>query len=267
MIDKKKVKNIFSEIKRDFVILSFLDSIVFAAPFFSVFFLLLMFTPWNVLYSLIPAMIALVYSFVKSYHVDRLRLIEKKYPELNEKLRTARDNINENTVVMQHLNKEVIMYIRRVDLASFVDARRLFTKLVICSVFLFAIVFLSTFNVNAQDIGEKITKPLGIAFGDDFFGDMPEPNKTDDQLILGKPSIATLGNKKLDLRINVMESAIDITNVKESKVEDFEENYPNEVDVYAQELSEEKALSDIQRDVVKNYFSSIHKESTLKKIK
>ena len=262
----KKIKSIFLEIKRDFVILSFLDAIVFAAPFFSIFFLILMFTPLNVLYSTIPAVAALIYYFIRSYQIDRIRMIEKEYPELNERLRTSRDNLNESSVVVQHLNKEILMYIGRVNLESFVNTKKLFTKLTVCSVALFAIIFLSTFNVNAQEIGERFTKPLTGIFGDDFFGEMPEPNQTDDQLILGPPSIANLGNEKLDLRINVMESAIDITNVKESKIEDFDENYPGDVDVYAQELVEEKSLDDVQRDVVKNYFSSIHKEDTIKKI-
>jgi hypothetical protein len=130
--------------------------------------------------------------------------VEQKNPELREILRTAKDNMAEDTLMAHALFHEVLEKMRKVSSGTFLDFRKLMMKL--GAVFVLAIILVSIafFNINLSKFDNPFERPLAALGG--FIGKMtgnePDPSTQGAGDIFGDPSMAALGADQLVATVN-----------------------------------------------------------------
>jgi hypothetical protein len=141
----------------------------------------------------------------KDRRTNLFLLIEKKYSELKEKLRTAYDNRDESNIILDALKGEVSGGLDKVSSAQILTTGNLISRLVITVIFLSGTVIIAqnpgTYAIPVQtieDIGKTITGGNG---NNDIqeTGDPEEFGKAGG--IETKPRIATIEGKNIDLTI------------------------------------------------------------------
>jgi hypothetical protein len=215
---------------------------------------------FNFVYSLIPAIIYLALeSYFKLFKTNKQKIIEDKYEFINEKLRTAADNVNLENPVVEELQKEVINDLKHVRVSSFLYERKASFKMALAVVFCFIILGLSM--VDAKIIGLNLYINNNPVFSQNrtirIVGNkviLAELNKSDD--IYGEEDLAKLGNVELGIRVKPADYEVDVREEGEVKSKGFDETFPSEVFVESDTVYEENIPVDHQ-ELVKNYFKKI----------
>ncbi|PWB56933.1 MAG: hypothetical protein C3F06_00120 [Candidatus Methanoperedenaceae archaeon] len=94
---------------------------------------------------IIPILIKLIVSLRNKSKKNTVALIEEKYPELNERLRTIYDNKENRNVVLENLAESVLEDIDKIKYSSFFETKRLGIRIAI-------ILLLVTFLVSSSII-------------------------------------------------------------------------------------------------------------------
>lgn len=253
------VRRMFLEIVISSLLLLFFDSLLTALLFFSFFYLVFTFFRIDMLFAGISSLLFFLISFIRKLRVNRILELEKKYPELKEKLRTSYDHTDTENPVALALHTEVINQVGIVDINAFLNYKKLFIKVMGVSALFFITIVISSYGFDFFNITEKAGVPM-----------MPVVNKvkdfaakTVDRLPLRQQedysdegTIAKLGDEELNIGVDVFNTDIDITQIEEPKKNDFGDSYPEEVGAYAQEIYDEK-ISEEHREIIKNYFEKI----------
>ncbi len=132
-------------------------------------------------------------------------LIEKKYSDLKEKLRTAFDNREESNIIVDALKGDVSGALDKVSSAQILTAGKLFSKLLITVIFLAGTITISqnpeTYKIpedTLDDISKIVTGGNGNETSDTA-GNPEDFGKAGG--IETKPRIATIEGKNIDLTI------------------------------------------------------------------
>jgi len=149
----------------------------------------------------------------KDRKINLYLLIEKKYSELKEKLRTAYDNRDESNIILDALKSEVSGGLDKVSSAHILTTGNLISRLVITVIFLSGTVIIAqnpgTYAIPVQtieDISNTITGN-GEKGGNETMDMAGRPEDFDKAgedgggNIKGKPKIATIEGKNIDLAI------------------------------------------------------------------
>ena len=219
----KPIKRIFTEIKIRFTLLAIFNSIISTISIYSLFFILLMFTNLNVLFALIPGIITFVIFFEKNMMQNPIREIEEKYPDLNERLRTSKDNFNKENLVIHHLNSEITNKIKKVSMFSFFEVKKTLVMSSISGVMIFSIIYLSSLNLGHVIDLSNLTPNLGSQF------DIASITGVDEEIefekwkkdIYQQRSVALLGKQSLNITVDVSNSELDLSQIKEVRKRDF----------------------------------------------
>jgi len=213
------------------------------------------------LYPISALVPAVVYFFIAGnvrMRKNKAKIVEGKYEPLREKLRTAADNIYLENPVVDELQNEVIREVKNVGVAEFLQTRNVSYKVFASIILSFIIVFTSSFNVHLIDL-----KTL--------FGALPEAiensirrspnafvevNTTED--IYGESSLAVLGNKELDIKIQPVNFEVSIKEEGEADQKQFDEIFPKDVEVKGATAFEENVPQE-QQELVKSYFKKLAK--------
>ncbi|TAN35291.1 MAG: hypothetical protein EPN24_07465 [Candidatus Methanoperedens sp.] len=149
----------------------------------------------------------------KDSKINLYLLIEKKYSDLKEKLRTAYDNRDESNIILDALKMEVSGLLDKVSSAHILTTGKLLSKLVITVIFLAGTVTIAqnpgTYAIpveTIEDIGNTITgnvekggnETMDVAGRPENFDKAGEDGGGN---IKGKPTIATIAGKNIDLAI------------------------------------------------------------------
>ena len=118
-VKMEKIKKAISEIDDSFRKVDIFFVILKGLVILMAFYFSLYITGLNPYLAAIPAIIYLFSSLVIEPRSDNVRKVEQKYPELDEKLRTARDYSNKDSVVLKNLEEEVVHDLKGVSLSSF----------------------------------------------------------------------------------------------------------------------------------------------------
>ncbi len=216
LVKLQKIKSgIFSRMR----LLLILDIVAIFSIFYSVFIILNLeyFINKTTFYipfpaSSIPPALAFCFGAIIAFFLHRkdskinlYLLIEKKYSELKEKLRTAFDNKQESNIIVDSLKSDVSGALDKVSSAHILTTGKLFSKLLITVIFLAAMVIIAqhpeTYAVPVQtieDIGKTFTGGNGNVTSD-VVGDPEEFGKA--SRAETKPKIATIEGKDVDLTI------------------------------------------------------------------
>lgn len=234
---------------------------------FLIFFLvlsLLDFHPWL---SFFPALGYLAYGLYRKSRVNKIRLIEIYYPELNEKLRTAADHAEEEGLVIDDLHREVGEDVKRVYASSFFETGKNSTKIFFCILLCFLILFIASLNLPIDDFKmklknamEEVTETIS-AGGSSFSGNSPTAGLGAGGELYGEKSMAELGNKEVELAIKPATFDLNIRNVNEAEELSFETRaFPEDAIISAADTYQDK-IPEERQAIVKSYFQSLTKKN------
>jgi len=215
LVKLQKLKSgIFSRMK----LLFLLDMIAIFSIFYSIFIIINMeyflnkttfYIPFPI--SFIPPVLALLFgagiAFLlhrKDRKINLYILIEKKFSELKEKLRTAYDNRDESNIILDALKSEVSEGLGKVSSEKILTTGNLISRLVI------TIIFLSGTVIIAQNPDTRIPVQTIEDLGNTLTGNgnndiQEEPGDPEEFGKAGgietKPKIASIEGKNIDLTI------------------------------------------------------------------
>jgi hypothetical protein len=161
---------------------------------------------------------ALYFIIMMAFEVRKIsiRHVEEKNPELKEILRTAKDNMNEDSLMAHALFFEVLEKMKRISSGTFLDFKKLMIK--IATIFTLAIVLVSIafFNINVAKFDNPLERPMAAISG--FLGGLtgtePEGMGGDAGAeVFGDPSLANLGKDQLVATVNPSLNSPDFNSV------------------------------------------------------
>lgn len=166
----------------------------------------------------IPPVLAILFAVLLSILLHRkdsklnvIRIIENKYPDLNEKLRTAYDNRDERNVIVDSLKTIVSESMKVVSPSYLLAKSRIISKVIITIIFIAGMVFISNnpqdyqipentlSNITKTFTGEENNTGLIDITGRPENSEAIGRNGSGD--IFGKPKIASIEGKNIDLTL------------------------------------------------------------------
>ena len=145
----KSFKKVIKEINATFGILIVFDALLNSIIIFLLSFLVLSLFNFYPNYAFLPATIYLIAFIIKKIIKNHLVDVEKNYINLDEKLRTAADNINKENPVVNELQSDIIKSMKYVHASSFINQRFTSYKILACIALSFTIVLLASFDVSS----------------------------------------------------------------------------------------------------------------------
>ncbi len=263
-------KSAVAEVRRTLGRLIIFDTSINAILVFLSAFLFLSFFSLPLIYPTALAVAYFAYVLRKRLRMSKVRIVEQKYKNLNEKFRTAAEYPSEDNPVIKELHAEVIGDLHNVEESAFVNEKRIYIKSLAVVAMCFIILLLSpfsfgilTFNVNFVDAPSGDEAPSGssdsgsstikFAVGNQDTG----LRKVSDD-IYGEPTIAKLGDEEIKIRIKPAGTELSIRDIQEADLPDFSESYPSDVQAVAAG-SYEETIPKEDLELVKNYFNELAK--------
>lgn len=207
----------------------------------------------------LPAIIYFLMATFKKFRINKMRIVESKYHDLNEKLRTAADNIGLENSVVNELKEEVMRDVKKVGISSFLNPKKISYKIFVCVILAFTIVFISTFHLSFLDL-ENLLREVPELLENNPFGrkgyatSFEDVNLTDD--IYGDKELAVLGNEEINIKIKPANFKVSVKEEGEIEEKNFDEIFPGEVFVESSEVFDENIPLD-EQELVKTYFKKI----------
>lgn len=223
--------------------------------------------------ALIAVFFSLILTFIIHRHDDKtnaISLVEQKYPNLYEKLRTAYDNENTENLIVNDLLRVVSSSISKVQSSSFLKRRRLTLGIVLILLSASTLGYIVSNDIRTDvDPGEIIKAIEDLPF-------MPQSEDTSDDLFEIEDTTSgdsNSGNEDLtgDTAIIVVEGTeVDLTlppgygvgfgnpeDAVESD-EDFDQSSPYEISIISSQSYYEELPQGYQT-VIKSYFEEMAK--------
>jgi len=163
----------------------------------------------------------------KDSKLNVIRIIENKYPDLNEKLRTAYDNRDESNVIVDSLKTIVSESMKVVSPSNLLAKSRIISKVIITIIFIAGMVFISN-NPQDYQIPENtlsnITKVFAGEENNTGLIDITNSPVNSDNIgakgsgdIFGKPKIASIEGKNIDLTLySGMDTGFDVRDTSQT---------------------------------------------------
>jgi len=265
----KQFQNVVMEIKRTLfgmtMFFIFLDSVII----FLILYLILALFGYPTWYSFLPAAAYFAYQIYKEQRTNQMMIVERYYPSLNEKLRTAADYSNVENEIVDELHRQVIDGLRGVAASSFFNRRETFIKVTAIVLICFTIIGLTILNINFIGVRDKLSDAVGSILGGGE--EVPAGTERGDVLeqtraggaafsdIYGKKSVAKLGGKEVEveLRPSAYEFVIRESN-EEEQPEEFSEQFPTDVTgVESKNYVEKIPIEKDKQEIIKKYFKKL----------
>lgn len=255
------------EIKTSIVKLFIFEEILNAILIFLVAYILGSLFKLGWAWPLLPSLGYLAFAFYRETKIKPTKLVETKYKDLQEKLSTAAEYASVDNRVVNELKSEVLKNLRKVEEASFLSERKVYTKSIVAVVLCFIILLLSPVSLSffhatlpdlfpgsAKDVAEanKNYKPGS----EKKKGDIPIAIQASKEDIYGQPSVAKLGKEELEVIFRPAGTELGSSNVKPPEELQFNEQYPDEIVPVAAESMEERIPKE-QQELVRRYFRSV----------
>lgn len=249
----------YRDLQATSVILNILDSFLTALTVFSIGYFIVYFYRINFVVAIVIAMLFFMRSLVRKIKENKILLLEKKYPDLHERLRTSYDYQEKSNPIIDDLHKDIVKIMRQVDVNAFLNAGSLFLKGVLICSLLFGTFYLSSIGYDVLDVTKAITNSQIYRTTADFAQDLFDQDReeTKNRPLLDDPRLIGLGNEQLNLSLETLSTELDISEISNNDKNDFGGKYPIKIAGYAQETYEEK-IPEEHKEVVKEYFKKIN---------
>lgn len=211
------IRSMFNEVQYELVKLILLNVFLTSTIMFLVAYLVAFFFQMPVWYALILAFVYFV--IILFYEIRQITItsVEKNNPELREILRTAKDNMGEDTLMAHALFFEVLDKMKRVSSGTFLDFKKLMMKLGTILVLSIVLVSLSFFGTNIARFDNPLEKPISAfnRFLGAVTGQEPDASGVDlaQDDIFGEARMANLGQDELTAAINPSLDNPDFNNI------------------------------------------------------
>ena len=252
----KQFGGVVKEVNRTLNELILFQNVVNATLVFLSFYLVFSLFDVSGLYAFIPAIIYLVvFSFIKMSGSKSL-LVESKYAPLREKLRTASDNLDMTSPILEELEYDVTREMKNVGLSMFINPRTLSYKIFGVMFLSFLIIFSSTLNLKVVEFARKNVPDIFETKNIKGVGNLvaTKLNTSDD--IYGKDDVAKLGDNELNIRIKPVDFKVNVKEEGSASQQKFETVFPREIAVKESTTYEENIPQE-QQELVKNYFKKL----------
>jgi len=175
---------------------------------------------------------------VRKYNVE---LYEEKNPELNEILRTARDNIDNKNIASQALFDELVETAREVTSESIIPSQEIIKKVLVIGALCFLTIFSGLLNIHIEGPDQALFPELG---GDNEGNQEQEIDVRNGSQILGEPT---------DIDIQERDLQFEIQGTGEASEQEFSFNTEDE------EFTVDSTMSglDEDRELAKRYSDSL----------
>lgn len=158
-----RVEKLFKRLKREFLKVNMLQAVLDSLLFFlttnlALFLFSVRFTSAgrNFEYLIPITFLVFIVDFYyrsKNYNIE---IYEEKNPELRERLRTARDNIDTNNIVSQALFDEILDLSRSVSSESIIPSKKIVQKMIAIGIISFLTVMSGILNFQVLENGGEI---------------------------------------------------------------------------------------------------------------
>ncbi|RLG29596.1 hypothetical protein DRO03_06845 [Methanosarcinales archaeon] len=181
------------------------------------------------------------------------------YPGLDEPLRTAYDNRGIENVVVDDLTEMVTTEMDKVAYSSFLNRKRITSRVVLIILLALFIVSLAVANFSVAESARGVQLPLiggGGSEGGGGGGDLIKGAGTGSSSdIYGAPSVASIEGTNLDLTMYTgIGSEFSIRETSETEAQEFTESPPFPVEAAGSGTSQEQ-IDDV--DLVGRYFEEL----------
>ncbi|MFH1849912.1 MAG: hypothetical protein ABH879_07070 [archaeon] len=276
MKDFKEVVKEINQTLNDILIFESLMSMIII--FLVVYIVLSLLFPYpylNIVVSMIPAFVYLVRSVVADVKENKIRDVEKKYPSLNEKLRTAADNLDDSGVIVGVLEDQLVKELKEVKSSSFVNTNKIIWKVAAAVSLCFLMIFTASLDMHIYNFRELIKDgvasfPVKIRENGDSISDgfsfsganTPSVVTTEDEIIIsgeddddifGDQSVAQLSDKELTVKITPISFEVEVRE-EETSERNYDTVYFDERDMYEDSVA---SLTKEQNEIVKAYFKKL----------
>lgn len=257
-----------NEVKRSLIMLFLFETIINTILVFLLMLLLLSLFRIPLIYPAAISGVYFIYTLRKKLLKNKIQMVESRYKNVNEKLRTAAEYKDSRSRVVRELQSEVILDLRNVEQSSFINEKKIYVKSIGILLLSFLVIFLSPVNFNLFGVDlnffdDKIENPIKEIFDADFTRNI-EISGTPEDVILKKASddiygvaaVAQLGNDEIKIKIKPASTELNIRELQEADLPDFSESYPKEVAaVTAENYQESIPKEDLE--MVKSYFNNL----------
>jgi hypothetical protein len=221
--------SVFRELQYEIWKVAFLSAFLNGALAFFASNVVLTFLRERPIYSLVPAIIVFVWSFVRTVRKYTLKRIEQDNPEVAEILRTAHDNSSGDNLMVHALFMDLMQKMETVSAGAFLSSTKLFASLIAIGVLAAAPV-----AIHQCEAYCTIDNPFdGYSF-QDALTDPDSPlapilpiAQEGERDIYGERDVLQLGNEKLDITAASSAGGVDFTTTDEAGGNRFRSNdYP-----------------------------------------
>jgi hypothetical protein len=242
----KNAKKILKEVDRSLRRLGLFFVIVKTLVLVTVFYLLLYLIGVEPYYAFIPAFIYFISSLIIQNQIDNVRKVENKYIDINHKLKTARDYQDKENSILNSLEEDLIIDLKKVELSSFFSYSKTFLLIFILLISVSASIYIASKNLKIIDFNSVVkdmVKRLNI-----------EENETEEiKFTGGEESIMQVGNEKMQVQINPVGLDFDFNEVTEPADYEFTTSFPKEVFISSGAASGNE-FTEEQQVLIKKYF-------------
>jgi len=179
--------------------------------------------------------------------------VGKNDPSVVEILKTAKDNIRKENVIVEMFFRDVTQKARNISIDRLLSMKFLTARIAIVFVFMVLLVMFP-----AKEVGPGIAGFFGDVFSNGI-SDVGSIGFNDPNDIYGDPELINLGNEKLQINIQPSNNEIDFSQFKEIDKKEFSRNpFPTEAEAVVDTPSNEKEPEDFE--LIKEYNLRIRKE-------
>lgn len=217
-----------------------------------------------VLLAQLPAMFSMllgagVATFIRKR--NKSNIFDLLDPELSEKAKTAYDNKEARTHPMQRLAREVKARLASIKSSQILNWHTVYIRTGLGALFLGVAIFIAYSQIGAdispadfQSISDFKDKALGLFQSESSAQNAAKVNLTGN--IYGKPSLAVLGESKLELQLYPGLAVGSVAVASEPENHLFQQSLPSEAKAVPAELYIE-SLPPENREIIKRYFSTL----------
>jgi hypothetical protein len=244
----KRIGKILAEIETSIKQIDLFWVILKTLVLLTISYLLLFIIGVDPFYAFIPAAVYLLSSVFVESRIDNLSRVENRFKQLDEKLRTARDNRQKDNIVLDSLEEDIVENLKDVRISAFFSYSRL-----IVLVFLLVFSVATSLYLSSQDIKIIELDALLEEARKRMTMDEEEEDIENIDFTSTEESIMEVGNERIEVEINPVGMEFDFSDETEEADYDFSTSFPRDVFI-SSGASYEDDFTEEQQMLIQRYF-------------
>lgn len=252
------VKKMYNELLFTSLILNLFDSLLTACAIFGISYIFIYFYRQSYVLGLIIAIVFFIRSLGRKIKENKIILIEQKYPDLQERLRTSYDYKSKSNTIIDSLHEDIVKMMKNVDVNAYLDIKKISLKILLIMVSLSLVLYFSSIGLDVLDIKTNIVNSALFEKLTDIAKDIFEGREQiQDRPLLKEGSLLDIGDKDFNVSIDTYNTELDISDIGEPEKNDYGGHYPDEVKGAAQKIYD-AGIPQEDKEVIKEYFKKIN---------